>query len=225
MTDLTKLRDELRGLRRCDLLIIAERAAELVSRADLKPLLGDFMHVDVLVAPGTMRAPLIEEVQKFCDESRNGQYFDHVDARTRNSTEHSRGTDAFVAEFDRLVRLCVQSAGRELGASVRDAFEALFRLLRRIDEAHDDVVYFADEAGSWQLRVNWRMVFPAYFRCLAETVSPEEFASTVDQMIRVFAEHERPLHLRTAHQVAPAAQQAALRALVGADGDDRNRHG
>ena len=43
---------------------------------------------------------------------------------------------------------------------------------------------------------------------------------TVDQMIRLFAEHERPLHLRTAHQVAPAAQQAALRALVGADGDE-----
>jgi len=218
MTDLTKLRDELRGLRRCDLLIIAERAAELVSKTNLKALLGDFMHVDVLVVPGATPAPLSEEVQKFCSESRDGRYFEHFEANAKNYMEHSRGTDAFIAEFDRLLRQCVQAVGHQPGASVREAFEVLFRLLRRIDEAHDDVVYFADEAGSWQLGVNWRMVFPAYFRCLAETVSPEEFARTVDQMIRAFAEHERPLHLRTAHQVAPAAQQAALSALSGTDG-------
>ena len=82
----------------------------------------------------------------------------------------------------------------------------------------DDVVYFAEEPGSWQLGVNWRMVFPAYFRCLVEMASPEEFARTIDQMIRAFAEHERPLHLRTAHKVASAAQQAALRALSGTGG-------
>lgn len=218
MTDLTKLRDELRGLRRCDLLIIAERAAELVSKAHLTPLLGDFMQVNVLVAPGTTRPPLIEEAQKFYCESRDGRYFEPIAANARNFMEHSRGTDAFVAEFDRLLRQCVQAVGHQPGASVREAFEVLFRLLRRIDEAHDDVVFFADEAGSWQLGVNWHMVFPAYFRCLAETASPEEFARAVDQMIHAFAEHERPLHLRTAHQVASAAQEAAVRALSGTAG-------
>jgi hypothetical protein len=218
MTDLTKLRNELRRLRRCDLLIIAERAAELVSRADLKPLLSDFMHVDVLVVPGTKPAPLIEEIQKFYDESCDGRYFEQFEANAKNYKEHSRGTDAFVAEFDRLLRQCVHAVEHQPGASVREAFEVLFRLLRRIDEAPDDVVYFADEAGSWQLGVNWRMVLPGYFRCLAEMASPGEFAITIDQMIRAFAEHERPLHLRTAYQVASAAQQAALRALSGTGG-------
>ena len=218
MTDLTKLRNELRRLRRCDLLIIAERAAELVSRADLKPLLSDFMHVDVLVVPGTKPAPLIEEIQKFYDESCDGRYFEQFEANAKNYKEHSRGTDAFVAEFDRLLRKCVQAVGHQTGASVREAFEVLFRLLLRIDEAPDDVVYFAEEPGSWQLGVNWRVVFPAYFRCLAEMASSEEFARTIDQMIRAFAEHERPLHLRTAHQVASAAQQAELRALSGTGG-------
>ena len=83
MTDLTKLRNELRRLRRCDLLIIAERAAELVSRADLKPLLSDFMHVDVLVVPGTKPAPLIEEIQKFYDESCDGRYFEQFEANAK----------------------------------------------------------------------------------------------------------------------------------------------
>ncbi|MER2510944.1 MAG: hypothetical protein ABTQ25_00735 [Nitrosomonas ureae] len=218
MTDLTKLRNELRGLRRCDLLIIAERAAELVPKANLEALLGDFMHVEALVVPRAKRAPLIEEVQKFYSESRDGRYFESFEANANNFMEHSRSTDAFVAEFDRQLRQCVQAVGLQPGPSVCEAFEVLFRLLCHIDEAHDDVVCFADEAGSWPLGVNWRMVFPAYFRCLAETVSPEEFARTVDQMIGAFAEHERPLHLRTAHQVAPAAQQAALRALSGTDG-------
>ncbi|TVT60775.1 MAG: hypothetical protein FHK80_01980 [Azoarcus sp. PHD] len=149
MTDLTNLRTELRRLRRCDLLIIAERATELVSRADLKPLLSDFMHVDVLVVPGTKPAPLIEEIHKFYDESCDGRYFEQVEANAKNYKEHSRGTDAFVAEFDRLLRKCVQAVGHQPGASVREAFEVLFRLLRRIDEAPDDVVYFAEEPGSW----------------------------------------------------------------------------
>lgn len=218
MTDLTKLRDELRGLRRCDLLIIAERAAELVSKANLNALLADFIDVDVLVVPAAGKNPLIEEVQKFDSESRDGRYFEHVETNAKNYMAHSRGTDAFVAEFDRLLRQCVQVVGHQPGASVREAFEILFRLLRRIDEGHDDVVYFADEAGSWQLGVNWRRVFPAYFRCLAESVSADEFARTVDHSIRDFAEHERPLHLRTALQVATAAQQAALRAMSGTDG-------
>ena len=218
MTDLTKLRNELRRLRRCDLLIIAERAAELVSRADLKPLLSDFMHVDVLVVPGTKPAPLIEEIQKFYDESCDGRYFEQFEANAKNYKEHSRGTDAFVAEFDRLLRQYVHAVEHQPGASVREAFEVLFRLLRRIDEAPDDVVYFAEEPGSWQLGVNWQVVFPAYFRCLAEMASPEEFARTIDQMIGAFAEHERPLHLRTAHQVASAAQQVALRTLSGTGG-------
>lgn len=218
MTDLTKLRDELRGLRRCDLLIIAERAAELVSKANLKVLLADFINVDVLLVPAAAQTPLIVEVQKFYSESREGRYFEHGETNAKNDMAHSWGTDAFVAEFDRLLRKCVQAVGHQPGASVRAAFEILFSLLRRIDEAHDDVVYFADEAGSWQLGVNWRIVFPAYFRCLAETVSAEEFARTVDQRVRAFAEYERPLHLRTAHQVASAAQQAALLAMSGTDG-------
>jgi hypothetical protein len=174
MTDLTKLRNELRKAAPLRLLIIAERAAERVSMADLKPLLSDFMHVDVLVVPGTKPAPLIEEIQKFYDESCDGRYFEQFEANAKNYKEHSRGTDAFVAEFDRLLRQCVHAVEHQPGASVREAFEVLFRLLRRIDEAPDDVVYFADEAGSWQLGVNNGECAPGYFdawpRCLSRRI-------------------------------------------------------
>ena len=51
--------------------------------------------------------------------------------------------------------------------------------------ASDEVIFFADEAGSWQIGVDWRTVFPAYFAayfgCLAEAAAADEFAKTVDR--------------------------------------------
>jgi hypothetical protein len=86
-------------------------------------------------------------------------------------------------------------------------------LLRQIDETADEVIFFADEGGSWQVGVDWCTVLAAYFRCLAETASPEEFSATVDRVITDFAEHERPEHMQTARAVASSVQQAALDAL------------
>ncbi len=110
----------------------------------------------------------------------------------------------------------VRAADTGPPGAVRGAFELLFGLLRHIDEAPDDVIFFADEAGSWQVGVDWRTVFPAYFRCLAETATDDEFAKTVDRAIADFADHERPRHLAAARKVASATQRAALRALSAA---------
>src|SRR5262249_24272214 len=38
-----------------------------------------------------------------------------------------------------------------------------------IDEGHDDIVFFADEGGSWQVGIYWRKVFPPWFRCLSNS--------------------------------------------------------
>lgn len=68
--------------------------------------------------------------------------------------ERSKGTDALIAEFDRLLGKCVRAADTELRNAIREAFDLLFGLLRRVDEANDDVISFADEAGSWQIGVD-----------------------------------------------------------------------
>ncbi len=34
-------------------------------------------------------------------------------------------------------------------------FEVIFSLLRHIDECTDDILFFADEGGSWEVGVNW----------------------------------------------------------------------
>ena len=95
---------------------------------------------------------------------------------------------------------------------MREAFKLLFGLLRHIDEGHDDVIFFADEGSSWNVGVHWRTVIPAYFWCLAETATAEEFARTVDHAIMDFAGHDRSHYLSEAWRTASAAQQASLSA-------------
>ena len=53
---------------------------------------------------------------------------------SRNCTDKSQGTDAFIAEFDRLMARCVQAVAEGSQETVRGAFELLFSLLRHIDE-------------------------------------------------------------------------------------------
>lgn len=215
MTDLEKLRTQLRGLSRGDLLIIAERAAEQLPEADLKAILGDFMDIEALMDPEPRHVSLIEAVRKFCLESRGGHYFDCSGANAKDFMARSRGTDAFIAEFNRLQHWCLRAVDARQHDAARQSFELLFELLRRIDENPDEVVFFADEAGSWQIGVHWRTVLPAYFRCLAEKTSAEDYAARVDQVIRAFADHDRPWHLNTAQAVASDVQQVALRARCG----------
>ena len=175
MTDLEKLRAELRSLRRGDLLKIAERATVLLPTDDLEGLLGDFMKLDVVAERNSPQVPLIEEVQKFYGESLAGRHFDEIEGKAKHRVEHSWGTDSFNAELDHLLRRCVHDSSLGPSTSVCDAFELLFRLLRHIDEGHDDVVFFSDESGSWQFGIDWPRVLPAYFRSLAESVSAEDF--------------------------------------------------
>ena len=132
---------------------------------------------------------------------------------SKNSTQKSEGTEAFIAECDRLLRKCIRATDKGPRARMREAFELLFALPRRIDECRDDVIFFADEAGSWQVGVDWRSVLPAHFRCLAEVVSADDFARAVDWTISEFADYERPRHLAVDLRVANAEQEAALRRL------------
>ncbi|HMA96488.1 MAG TPA: hypothetical protein VKP30_27570, partial [Polyangiaceae bacterium] len=199
---------------RANLLIIAERAIELVPRANLQALVGDLIRLDDLTKAKRSPANLSAEVQKFHEASVRGDYYESFGVNSKNFMDKSEGTEAFIAEFDRLLGKCVRAAEKGPQAPVREAFELLFALLRHIDEGNDDVIFFADEAGSWQVGVDWRTALPAYFRSLAKTALPEEFAREVDRAIKDFSDYERPRHLTAARRVASAEQKAALRALL-----------
>ena len=106
---------------------------------------------------------LLEEVRRFHATSMSGKYYEAFPVSGQNCTEQSKGTDAFIAEFDRLVARCVREADTGPQPAVREAFELLFGLLRHIDEGHDDLIFFADEGSSWNVGVPWRTVLRPTF--------------------------------------------------------------
>ena len=180
--DLEELRVALRRMSRDKLLIIAEPAIGLVRRPKLRVLVG---------AKGA---------RKFHDASLRGEHYESFNVNSKNYMDQSRGTAGFIAEFNRLLGTwgtCIRVAAKGPRVLVRDAFEFLLELLRRIDEDPDDpdsIVFFADEGGAWQVGVDWS-------------------AREVDRAIEDLADYERPKHMTAARRVANAEQKAALSRL------------
>ena len=211
--DIEKLRVALRRMSRGDLLSVASRAVELVPRARLGALVADMVRLDLLTEGKGAAVSLVDEVQTFYDACLCRDYYESFDVNSKNFMNTSKGTDAFMAEFNRLIEKCIGASAKGPSSPVREAFELLFALLRRLDRDPDSVVFFADEGGSWQVGVGWRAALPAYFRCLADGTPAEDFAREVDRTIRDFAHYERPKHLAAARRVANAEQRVALRSL------------
>jgi len=159
--DLDKLRVALRRMSRGNLLMIAERAIEIVPKAKLQALIGDMVRLDDLAAGKRGAGPLLDEVRKFHAAGLAGEYYESFNVNSKNFMDKSEGTEAFIAEFDRLLTKCIRAAAKQPQGPVREAFDLLFALIRQIDQDPDSVIFFADEAGSWQVGVDWREALPA----------------------------------------------------------------
>jgi len=215
LIDFTAVRAELRALDRGTLLIIAELAIELMPAAQLSTLLSDYVRVETGPTEAS-HAPvsLPDDVRVFYDTAMAGKYYETVEINNRSGQEQSEGTDAFIAEFHRLLQKCIQAAHQEVPAGLRESFEFLFGLLRHVDEGNDDVLFFADDGSSLDVGVNWCAALPAYFNCLAKTSSPEEFARTVDKAVADFVDYDRPWYTDAARKVGSDVQRIALDALM-----------
>lgn len=77
-----------------------------------------------------------------------------------------------VADCLRLLERCLVQSKKEDPKTVCQAFEIIFSLLSKIDEGNDNILFFADEGGSWQVGVDWEDVLPAWFRVLSATAGP-----------------------------------------------------
>lgn len=206
--DRDKLKVHLRWLRRDSLLEVVDRMIDLIPAARLETLLA-CRDVDPAAVSGE-QGPLLEAVQTFSKLSRSGHYYQSFDVNSKNCMEMSRGTQAWMAEAARLLNRCVLLSKEGHYAEARGAFEVLFDLLRYVDEGNDDVVFFADEGGSWQVPIWWRDILPTYFANLAQTSAPEEYARSVTRAMRDFVSYDQERHLEVALEVATPGQREAL---------------
>jgi hypothetical protein len=156
---------------------------------------------------------LLTDVKRFEKASLAGEYYESFNVNSQNYTHKSTGTSAWIAQFRRLLDGCVLSAKASSSAEVREAMDILFGLLNHVDECHDDVIFFADEGGSWQVGVDWPTVLPAWFMVLSATAEPREYAEQITALLSRHCRHDREKMLVIARRKATPLQRTALAAV------------
>lgn len=211
--DFRKLRECLRTLRDEDVFLMLDDAIERLSPEDLEQVVRPFLDLELLRPSGAKlgSAELIDQVRAFANESNAGDSYESFDVTSRNCTKLSRGTLAWIATCCRLFDQCVVSVGRGDASEVLAAMNVLFGLVESIDE-RDDVLFFADEGGSWLVGIDWKQVLPAWIHLLTARSGAVEFAAAVVDRHGRLPSHARVGFLALAESMATPAQAAALAA-------------
>ena len=186
-----KLRTAIRRLGDEYVYYMLDAAIELLPQSDLARVVRPYLDLEMLRPDREPEPDVLGAVKKFDSASRAGEYYEYFNVNSKNYRETSMGTRAWIAECNRLLEHCVEQAETGDAVEMREAFDCIFGLLHRIDECMDDIVFFADEGGSWQVGIEWDMVLPAWFKCLAATAEPDEYAAAAIKHIEAFENWNR----------------------------------
>ncbi len=216
--DRDKLRAVLRKLGHETVFYMLADAIDLLSPAKLHQIARKHLDVTRLRPDGESRtkAKLLAAVKAFDQASRAGEYYESFMVNSENYSAQSTGTTAWMAEYHRLLDRCVAEEQKRKPGDVREAFDILFGLLDRVDECNDDVIFFADEGGAWQVGVDWERVLPPWFRVLAATAAPAEYAERITALLERHYDRGPDRMLDVASMAATPEQRQAL-----ADAADR----
>jgi hypothetical protein len=207
----TKIRTELETE---DLLSLLDRAVDLLPQEMLPELIEGFFDPDSVSLDEPSDLALLDEICTFFEESMVGVYYEAFSVNSRNFMDRSRGTINFIAQFQRVMQRCIDESENAEPTQVRQAFELLIKLLDEIDEGRDDIIFFADEGGSWQVGVTWEEVLPRYFKSLAAVAKPKEYAQIVVDLVKKHIDYHAEKHLKQALKFASVPQKKALKALM-----------
>lgn len=210
--DRDKFRAQVRKLGNEYIFSILDEAIEVLSQPKLHKIAKKYLDLKQLCpdAEKAARPCLLTEVRRFEKASLDGQYYESFDVNSRNCMEKSPGTCAWIADHLRLLDRCVINAKKGNPAEVCAAMNILFGLLDHIDQGHDDVIFFADEGGSWQVGVDWPRALPVWFKVLAATAEPEEYAGRITALLSHHCHYDRDKMLAIARRTATIEQRNAL---------------
>jgi hypothetical protein len=216
--DRDKLRAEVRKLGNEYVFSMLDDAIELLPPAKLHKIAKKYVDLERLRpdAEEATRPSLLADVKRFEKASLAGEYYESFGVNSKNYTQKSAGTSAWIAEYLRLLDSCVINAKRSNPAEVREAMDILFDLLNHIDKGHDDVIFFTDEGGSWQVGVDWAKVLPVWFKVLSATAEPEEYSNRITALLSCHYSYGRDKMLAIARRTAKTQQRKALAEVEGA---------
>jgi hypothetical protein len=210
--DRDKLRAEVRKLGNEYVYFMLDDAIEHLPMSKLHKIAKKYFDLERL-RPDAEKATnpsLLADVKLFEKTSLAGEYYESFGVNSQNCTQMSAGTSAWVSEYLRLLDRCVINAKKSNPVEVREAMDLLFGLLNHIDEGRDDVIFFADEGGSWQVGVDWAKVLPVWFKVLAATAEPEEYAERITALLSSHYRCGRDKMLALARRTATTHQRKAL---------------
>ena len=215
--DRDKVRAEVRKLGNEQVFFMLDDAIELLPPAKLHNLAKKYLDLKRLHADAQQAKTRgsLTAAQRFQNASLAGEYYESFNVNSKNYMETSAGTRAWIAEYLRLLDRCLNSAKGSDPAEVCEAMDILFGLLNHIDECLDDVVFFADEGGSWQVGVNWAKVLPVWFKVLSATAEPDEYAKRIKDLLSRHYSYGREKMLTLARRTATPDQRNALAEVKG----------
>jgi len=207
--DRDKLRAAIRKLPHEYVFYMLDDAIDQLPRANLHTIVSKYFDLRRLRPDSEQarKASLLAYVRAFETASLAGDYYESFDVNSKNFMEKSRGTTGWIAECRRLLDRCVEQAKTADPAEVCQAFGIIFGLLDRIDECREDIIFFADEAGAWQVGVHWEKVLPPWFRVLSTTAGPEEYWQRIVPLLKQHYGHGSARMLAVARKIATPAQR------------------
>jgi hypothetical protein len=186
-----------------------DEAFGLMPSAKLERLVGGYLRVEDLRPDEAGRKldsarRLRGAVEEFDTASRRGDYYEPFAVDSRNCSEQSNGTTAWIAECNRLLDRCVALSSRRHGvADVVASFEMLFDLIDVVDTFEDDIIFFADEGGAYEIGVGWGTVMEAWFGCFARHAARE---GSYDRRVAAILERGNQCAGEARRRMAPTVQ-------------------
>ena len=211
--DLQRIRRAIRGSGNETIFFLLDDAISVLPPAKLRQLLAQYMKPEQFVSDVAVKHDLLAEAQALQKACLAGEYYEAFDVDSKNCTQSSLGTLAWIADFRRLLLSRVKQSKKRNVANVLRAFDILFDLLDRFDDADDRMVFFADEGGSWMVGIDWKQVLPAWFCVLAATADPAEYARRFETFVDRYCNYQRAELLAEARQVATPSQRKELAEL------------
>jgi hypothetical protein len=212
--DRDKLRAAIRRRGSEYVFLMLDDAVTLLPQTKLRKLIAQYLDPAELRPDGARKEDLLADVKAFQKASVAGKYYQAFAVNSKNYAEKSSGTLAWIADCHRLLARCVAQAKKEDPVTLFQAFEVIFSLLSQIDECTDDILFFADEGGSWEVGVDWKKVLPAWFRALSATVGPSEYVRRIATLLNRHYRRGCVEMLVEAGRVATPAQRQALTKLA-----------
>ncbi len=213
--DREKLRTAIRKLGHQYVFSMLDDAIDILPPAKLEQLASQYLDVKSLRPDvNRQKTSLLEDVLKFDKVSRASEYYESFNVNSKNCTEQSTGTTAWMAAFLKLLDRCVTEAVKGKAADVCRTFNILFGLLDAIDECNDDIIFFADEGGAWQVSVDWDEVLPPWFIVLSATTAPDEYAERICKLLKHHYNYGSEKMLVVARKTATPEQRIALEAYI-----------